>query len=278
MMFVRTGASTSHSHAFRSFPICRYHSFRADLARVIDNVYPIRTVPDRIDDYSLRAHALAGPFLERAVVQPSVRYRGFRVELPAATTTTAVTSSKAAVTVATGGESSAAWRLQQRLEFIPFEERVRRMSIDEEDSRHRVSGTAAMAEAAGIVAEAANASAGGNVHGGEVGAASSAKRFPMVLADYLTDASTIGMGVVDQPGTGLTTALICFMEWYCRGEVAGGRVVSEVSTKTFTHKSPGVKVNTPQKGVPLTRVCAKQDSGVDAIDNLKEATIGASRP
>lgn len=52
-----------------------------------------------------------------------------------------------------------------------------------------------------------------------------AKRLVVVLADYLEDKTTIGMVIVDQPGTGMTTTLLGFLDWYCRGEAAGGRQV-----------------------------------------------------
>ena len=69
--------------------------------------------------------------------------------------------------------------------------------------------------------------AGGGGREGGGGSGAVAKKFPVVLADYLEDTSTIGMVVVDQPGTGMTTALLGFLEWYCRGEAAGGRRVRE---------------------------------------------------
>lgn len=62
------------------------------------------------------------------------------------------------------------------------------------------------------------------------GAAGTAKRLPVVLADYLGDTSTIGMAVIDQPGTGMTTALLGFLEWYCRGEASGGWQVTEAQS------------------------------------------------
>lgn len=171
---------------------------------------------------------------------------------PAAST--AVTAASAAAAVAAA--ASAAWRLQQRLEFIPFEERVKRMSGEAQEGGDTSAAAAAHAAAAdGGTAAAARVDRSlgsdgrqgtarslgttpaetGSEGTGDVAAGSgaapaatpavAAKRLAVVLADYLGDKTTIGMVVVDQPGTGLTTALLGFLEWYCRGQVAGGRKV-----------------------------------------------------
>lgn len=243
-------------------------------------MYPLRTVPNRLDDASLRPHALAGHLVQRATVQlPGVRYRGFRSEPLASTSTGAsssatLASSKVSTAIA---DASAAWRLQQRREFIPFEERVKRVSLEEEQGvsdggdagretaesiaaaeKETAGGRAATAVAGDVAAEERRRSVkpgsparkglrdiagdGRNVgvrerYGsvapntgrgtGDGGTAGTAKRLPVVLADYLGDTSTIGMAVVDQPGTGMTTALLGFLEWYCRGEASGGRQVTE---------------------------------------------------
>lgn len=208
-----------------------------DLTRVFDEIYPVHSVPDRIDDASLRPHAFASHLLERATVKlPSVRYRGFRVEPPTSSMPTTASTSQNAATITDSfeEESAAAWRFQQRREFMPFEERVRRVSTVQHQST-RTGTTAAAAAAPATVGNSAIA-VGDHANGGVIpeyspGAAdtntstAAAKRFPVVLADYLGDTSTIGMAVVDQPGTGLTTALLSFLEWYCRGEAAGGRRV-----------------------------------------------------
>ena len=73
---------------------------------------------------------------------PVVRYRGFRPDPPPASGAgdaaglSAATSSAAVTAVADA--ASAAWRLQQRLEFFVFEERVKRVSAE-----HKSGGGAA---------------------------------------------------------------------------------------------------------------------------------------
>lgn len=192
--------------------------------RVFDEVFPTHSIPERLDDASLRTHALSAHLLERAVVTlPSVRYRGFRVEPPISSIPTVASTSKKAVSTADSAEDSAvAWRFQQRREFMPFEDRVKRVSM-----AAATAATAAPAlEGNGVAPTAAvgdHAGGGGAISDG--GTAVGAKILPVVLADYLGDASTIGMAMIDQPGTGLTTALLSFLEWYCRGEMAGGRRV-----------------------------------------------------
>lgn len=208
---------------------------------------------------------------------PVVRYRGFRPDPPPASggaadaaRVNAATSSTSVTAVAEA--ASAAWRLQQRLEFFVFEDRLKRVSTELMSGG---GGGAADGGAAAVIAAAAaeklpgenlgkggfggilqadgaelplitavagNSSRSGAPHptaagnssrsrsavggrGGEGGSVAAAKKFPVVLADYLEDTSTIGMVVVDQPGTGMTTALLGFLEWYCRGEAAGGRRV-----------------------------------------------------
>lgn len=218
------------------------HYYSADLTRAVDDLYPMDTVPDSIDDASLRPHALATHLLDRATVQlPSVRYLGFRIEPPKSNITSALSISPEVITTADCGEESAAtWRLQQCREFLPFEERVRMVSAEQADVVQPAAVAAGTAFGIGVGdtsaravtlleghdgegAIAATGASGGLGSGADSGAA--AKKFPVVLADYLSDASTVGMAVVDQPGTGLTTALLSFLEWYCRGEAAGGRRV-----------------------------------------------------
>ncbi|CBN74759.1 hypothetical protein Esi_0041_0099 [Ectocarpus siliculosus] len=174
---------------------------------------------------------------------------GLAVSPAASTAVTAATAAAAAAAAA-----SAAWRLQQRLEFIPFEERVKRMSGEAQGGGDISSAAAAHAAAAdggtaaavrvdlslgsdgrrGTARSLGTTPAETGSEGTRDGAAGSgaapastpavaAKRLAVVLADYLGDKTTIGMVVVDQPGTGLTTALLGFLEWYCRGQVAGGR-------------------------------------------------------
>lgn len=196
--------------------------------RIFDEMFPTHSVPERLDDASLRTHALSTHLLKRAVVAlPSVRYRGFRVEPPISSIpTVASTSPKAASAVDSAEDSAVAWRFQQRREFMPFEDRVKRMSL--------AAGTAIVSAAPTVEGNGAAPTAavedpagegGAMSDGASCGTAVAAKMLPVVLADYLGDASTIGMAVIDQPGTGLTTALLSFLEWYCRGETAGGRRV-----------------------------------------------------
>ncbi|CAM9469568.1 unnamed protein product, partial [Scytosiphon promiscuus] len=234
-----------------------------DLSRAIDALYPLRTSPDRLDDGFLFPHAMARSLLEAAVVKlPVVRYRGFRPEPPAATGGASATSGLASVsaaaliaspTAATAGAAaaaaaaaeSAAWRLQQRLEFIQFEERVKRVSREEPRGSGSGDIVASLERSDGYGAPSISGpgqldaidtggdiAGGTKVHRGGVGldvasaaaeAGATAKRLVVVLAEYLENKTTIGMVVVDQPGTGLTTAMLGFMEWYCRGEAAGGR-------------------------------------------------------
>lgn len=236
------------------------------MSREIEDMYPLHTVPNRLDDGSLFPHTFAGQLLHHAVIElPLPRYRGFRPDPPppasgarivAAGLTSAISPSKS---TAVDDASSAAWRLQQRLEFIPFEERVKRVSIETTGEpvgsvtgvSSTGSATAAMAggndaggglssttagpavtEKYSRVNSSVTSGNGGASHATRVSAGSAAgsgaaKRLPVVLADYLEDKSTIGMVVVDQPGMGMTTALLKFLEWYCKGEEAGGRKVSE---------------------------------------------------
>lgn len=251
-----------------------------DLSRTIEDLYPFSTIPDWFDDASLRQHALACRLLERVDVQlPTVRYRGFRPDPAAvgvASTAALPTGTSSYVGAGVSNAASAAWRLEQRREFLPFEERVKRMSIVRVIGEVAVGSTmdsAGVATAEGVVRSGSKTAAsmptvgedaargistntadafgdrnsstdGGRdasrageksgskaffsaatSGGGSSAGAGAAKRLPIVLADYLGDTSTIGMAVVDQPGTGTTTALLGFLEWYCRGEAAGGRQV-----------------------------------------------------
>lgn len=240
-------------------------------------MYPLRTAPDRLDDASLFPHVLARHLLDHAVVQlPVVRYRGFRPDPPPATS--AVAPGLSAGSAAAGAASSttgpgvaaaaasAAWRLQQRLEFIQFEERIRRVSGEAKgeggggDCADGGSGWANEGPAAEVTpsgdsgvegsrsdrfgkagserALTTSADSGGDTTGvgrGRAGAATAtaapvaaAKRLVVVLADYVEGKTTIGMVVVDQPGTGMTTALLGFLDWYCRGGAAGGRQVGHL--------------------------------------------------
>lgn len=176
---------------------------------------------------------------------------GLAVSPGSSAAATAATAAAAAAAAA-----SAAWRLQQRLEFIPFEERVKRMSGEAQEGGNTSAAAAAHAAAADggtaaaarvdrslgsegrqgtarslgtAPAEMSGEGAGDKAAGSGASTAATpavaAKRLVVVLADYLGDKTTIGMVVVDQPGTGLTTALLGFLEWYCRGQVAGGRKV-----------------------------------------------------
>lgn len=216
------------------------YSLLIDLSRAIDSMYPLKSAPDRLDDLSLFPHALAGHLLDYGVVKlPIVRYRGFRPE-PLPARGAAATGGLVAIASPAADAASAAWRLQQHLEFIPFEERVKRVSTEPE------SGDAVHEEQNGveeITAEQEATETTNNHHAGAVGGttsatggsmpgAAAAKRLAVVLADYLGDTSTIGMVVVDQPGMGMTTALLKFLEWYCKGEAAGGRQVREAVTYT----------------------------------------------
>lgn len=246
-------------------------------------MYPLRTAPDRLDDASLFPHVSARYLLDHAAVQlPIIRYRGFRPDPPpvssaaapglaagsaaaGATSSTIGLGVAAAAAAAAASAASAAWRLQQRLEFIQFEERIRRVSGDAQgDSgggdRNPAGGEGGWRNErpAAEVAASGDSGAGGNPSdrhakaghegavttsadsGGETtgvgrGTASAAtaaaapvaaaKRLVVVLAEYIEDKTTIGMVIVDQPGTGMTTALLGFLDWYCKGAAAGGRQV-----------------------------------------------------
>eukprot|EP00903_Cladosiphon_okamuranus_P012671 g11851.t1 len=253
-----------------------------DLSRAIDTMYPLRTAPDRLDDASLFPHVSARRLLDLGVVQlPVVRYRGFRPDPPPATSAVAaglsagsaaacavssttgqgVVATAAAASAAAAAAASAAWRLQQRLEFIQFEERIKRVSGEargESEGGDRSDGGGGWANEgpAAEVAPSGDSGVGGrcsdrNTKAGSGGAlttsadsggdttgvgrdtagvamttapaVAAAKRLVVVLADYVEDKTTIGMVVVDQPGTGMTTALLGFLDWYCRGGAAGGR-------------------------------------------------------
>lgn len=307
-----------------SCPPTNHHDSLActDLSRAIEAIYPLRTTPDRIDGASLYPHVSASHLLDRAVVQfPVVRYRGFRPDPQPANAAGAVSRGDSpsvrvvGAATAVADAASAAWRLQQRLEFIPFEERVKRLSVDDEsedvvddqtstktavasvsalgaaDSEgiasrkdqcqaadYTIMGTGKIDDGVGPVAtrrsglspsekiacasERKDSSISGDnairsnngddavtdirrAHGrkgartfgacdapatnnvGTASVAAGAKRLRVLLADYLGDTSTVGMVIVDQPGMGMTTAILAFMEWYCRGEAAGGRQVIE---------------------------------------------------
>lgn len=257
-------------------------------------MYPLHTAPDMLDDTALFPHASARNLLDHAVVKlPVIRYKGFRPDPPPVTgatavvapgvvtagstvanttsnTTTVTAVAEAAVAAAAVAAASAAWRIQQRLEFIQFEERVRRVSDDAQGESgggggggggagaaaaataaqgagagaHDATGAATVQGGAGCVGDnhGIGTSSGGDAVGGATASSgvahgttsvttpppagvATAKRLVTVLAEYLEDKTNIGMVIVDQPGTGMTTAVLGFLDWYCRGETAGGRQV-----------------------------------------------------
>lgn len=249
-------------------------------------MYPLRTVPGNLDDTSVVPHVLAGHLLDRAVIQlPSVRYRGFQTDpsLVSGAVATAGLATVVSSSAVAAKAVSAAWNLQQRLEFFPFEERLKKVPVENDITDAVVEpltgatavavavGTARGGAAGSMLAHGANnkTAVAGRTRSDEVeeglliatsetaagrdrnhtdggggiimnarvdkgttaaptsSMAGAAATMPVVLADYLGDTSTIGMAVVDQPGMGMTTALLGFLEWYCRGEATGGRQVSE---------------------------------------------------
>lgn len=110
------------------------------------------------------------------------------------------------------------------------------VGLSSENSDGRGATTAAVPAQVDVGSGGGNAPRGAMLHRGAVGldsasvaaaaAGAAAKRLVVVLAEYLENKTTIGMVIVDQPGTGLTTAMLGFLEWYCRGEAVGGRQVS----------------------------------------------------